>query len=456
MEATLALREEQWSALLDALENPQETAGFILAGLAHAPGEEELTLLGRSLQWVPEEHYRHRTGRSLVISSRGYVPALGAAASDQSLPVFVHTHPHMSPTFSARDATVDEALRNVSLLRSRAPFYVSLIVGGTRARPSFSGRVYNGDGFICQVERLRIIGRRLRLLHSHGAADADIDAALFDRQIRAFGEEGQRLLARIHVGVVGAGGTGSATFEQLVRLGFHQITVIDDDRVTRTNVTRIHESGLRDAEKRKVKVMKAAAARIGLGTEVEAITGRITSAEVAQPLRHLDIIFGCTDDERGRYVLSKLAITHLIPVFDMGFAVASDGRGGIRALEGRVTTLLPGAACLLCRRRITPEGLTAEALPPEERARRAAEGYVRGLNQRDPSVGTFTTLVAGLAINELLDRLFAYSEGAAAFGATEVLLRLHDRRLNFNSREPGSQHWCGEVAHYGRGDGSTL
>lgn len=455
MDATLALREEHWLGLLDALEDRQETAGFVLAGVVHEPNEDELTLLGRSLLWVPEEHYDHRTSRSLSIRSQGYFPALGAAASDRAVPIFAHTHPRMSAAFSERDAIVDEALRGVSLLRSRSPFYASFIVGGTHTKPSFSGRIFNDAGFVCQIERLRIVGRRIQLLHSEGTADADVDADVFDRQIRAFGEEGQCILARLRVGVVGAGGTGSATFEQLVRLGFRRIIVFDDDKVTKTNVTRIHESRVRDAGKPKVKVMEAAAARIGLGTEVEAVTGRITEPEVAHHLRHLDVIFGCTDDERGRLVLSKLAISHLISVFDMGFAIASDGRGGIRSLEGRVTTLLPGAACLLCRRHITSEGLATEALPPEERKRRAREGYVRGLDERDPSVGTFTTLVAGLAINELLDRIFGYSEDSALFGATELLLQLHNRRLGFNSREPG-MHWCGEVGQYGRGDASTL
>ena len=33
--------------------------------------------------------------------------------------------------------------------------------------------------------------------------------------------------------------------------------------------------------------------------------------------------------------------------------------------------------------------------------------------QRDPGVGTFTTLIGCLAVNEMLDRIFGYSEGVA-------------------------------------------
>lgn len=304
-------------------------------------------------------------------------------------------------------------------------------------------------------ETITTVSERIDTAIAPFQAAVELLAEVFDRQIRAFGGDGRRMLARLRVGVVGAGGTGSAVFEQLIRDGVRDITVIDDDEVTKTNVTRIHESGVDDAGTPKVEIADAAAARIGLGARVAAINGRITDPAVAAQLHHLDVVFGCTDDEGGRLVLSKLALTHLIPVFDMGFAVVPNDDGSIRALDGRVTTLLPGQACLLCRERITPDGLAAEDLDPEERRRRDAEGYVPGLGERDPSVGTFTTLIACYAVNELLDRLFGYSDGAGAWGATELLVRLADRRLNFNSREPGL-HWCGQSDHYGRGDASTL
>jgi hypothetical protein len=46
-----------------------------------------------------------------------------------------------------------------------------------------------------------------------------VDLAAFSRQILAFGEEFQRLLKKLHIGIAGLGGTGSAVCEQLVRLG---------------------------------------------------------------------------------------------------------------------------------------------------------------------------------------------------------------------------------------------
>lgn len=451
---TLAIREEQWSEFISLLDHPDETAGFLLAGWADS--SDEITLMGRRFDWVPVEHYEERTPQSLVISSRGFVPFFGAAAADKSIPVFVHTHPRMGASPSPRDDRVDEILTSLSWRRTDAPYYASLIVGGTVEMPTFTGRVFARGGGVIPLERLRVLGSRLKLLHFEGAPDHDLDETVFDRQIRAFGEDGQRLLSRLRVGVVGAGGTGSATFEQLVRLGVGEVTVIDDDTVTSTNLTRIHESGQADIDASKVAVMKRAADRIGLRTNIQPEFGRVTKPEVLSKLDHVDVVFGCTDDESGRNNLAKLAITHLVPVFDMAFVVDPEEDGSIRGLIGRVTTLIPGAACLVCRGRIDTQRMLAESLGEEERKRRAKEGYVPGLGDPDPAVGAYTTMVATWAINELLDRLFDYSAASDKSGATELLLLLHDRSLSFNSRPPRAGHWCADEANYGRGAQAQL
>lgn len=68
------------------------------------------------------------------------------------------------------------------------------------------------------------------------------------------------------------------------------------------------------------------------------------------------------------------------------------------AVYSRITTVVPGTACFFCRGRIDHTQLGAEALSPEERERLAAEGYVPGLRDPDPSVGAYTTLVGTVAV----------------------------------------------------------
>ena len=449
MRTTLALTEETWSKLIAELDEPRETGGFLLAGFARSG--TELTLLGRTLHWLADEQCLIRTNKQLVIGSAGFVPSLAAAAKDKSVPVFLHTHPGGAAAPSRRDGKVDRDLREPALCRSGQPFYASLIMAGTRLKPHFTGMIYGPDGEIASLERIRILGRRIRIVGAADHATTTVNFDAFDRQIRAFGKDGQGLIARLRVGVVGAGGTGSAVFEQLVRLGIGEIVVIDDDVLSETNLTRIHESAKSQCGVPKVDVAKEAAARIGLDTSVRTIAGRISDKASARALKHCDVVFGCTDDETGRQQLSKLALWYLIPVFDMGFLVSTTQKGAITGLYGRVTTVVPGAACLVCRDYATPEGLHAESLPAEERKARAQEGYVPGLRERDPSVGAYTTMVAAFAINELLDRLIGYSVQPGA-GSTETLIRLHERKLGFNSKLPRGHHWCGNRSNWGRGD----
>jgi hypothetical protein len=142
----------------------------------------------------------------------------------------------------------------------------------------------------------------------------------------------------------------------------------------------------------------------------------------------------------------------LIPVFDTAFLVDTDG-DHVRGLFGRVTTVAPGTACLFCRGRIDQAQLAAEALPEDERERLAAEGYVPGLGDPDPSVGAYTTLVGALAVSELLDRLFGFSGDEPP---SELLARVHDRALSTTTAKPLEGHYCGDRSVWGRGDVEPL
>ena len=48
--------------------------------------------------------------------------------------------------------------------------------------------------------------------------------------------------------------------------------------------------------------------------------------DLAKSLRSCDVVLGCTDDNRGRAVLSRLAYWYLLPVFGTAFLVDTDGK----------------------------------------------------------------------------------------------------------------------------------
>jgi hypothetical protein len=169
----------------------------------------------------------------------------------------------------------------------------------------------------------------------------------------------------------------------------------------------------------------------------------ITDETVAQNLASADVIFGCTDDNSGRLVLSRLPTYALSVLIDCGVLLSSDSNGKLVGIDGRVTVVTPENACLLCRGRIDLRRAAAERMTPEEHAARLREGYAPALAGIEPAVVTYTSAVAAAAVSELVERLVHYGVDPVP---SEVLLRLHDREISTNRAEPKQQHYCDPAA----------
>jgi hypothetical protein len=139
-------------------------------------------------------------------------------------------------------------------------------------------------------------------------------------------------------------------------------------------------------------------------------------------------------------VLSRIPTYLLTPVIDCGVLISSEDRSGeIIGIDGRVTTVTPASACLVCRDRIDLARASSELLTPEERIRLETEGYAAALGRTEPAVVTFTTAVAAAAVTELLELLTGFGPEPRP---TEVLLRFHDRDISTNSATPRERHYC--------------
>lgn len=450
-EATLVLTEPIARALSNLAACEVEAAAVLLVGVHRGSGG--LRLLARELVEVADEHC-DRSKDDIVIASAGWVPALARAAERGAATLFVHSHPGGDPTPSRRDARVDEQLSGPFAVRSGQPLYGSVVVSPSRAAAglSFTGRGNDESGDF-DITRAFVVGPRLRMLHPHGAA-ADVAAAeLYDRQVRAFGGDLQAALSRLRVGLAGAGGTGSAVAEQLARLGVTDLMVIDPDELSVSNTTRVYGSSLAQVGEPKVSVLTEHLARIAPHCQVTALQGKVTEERHARALAGCDVVFGCTDDEAGRMVLSRLASYQLVPVIDCGVLIDSVD-GEVRGIHARVTVLHPGAACLLCRGRVDPARAAAELAAPGEHAGLVREGYAPELVGVEPAVIAYTTLAASLAVGELLERLVGYGTEDAP---TELLARIHDRELGTNTRAARPGHYCdGSAGLLGAGDGEPF
>jgi molybdopterin/thiamine biosynthesis adenylyltransferase len=437
---TVAFEGAAWQQLRSALGLSDESAFVLLARpLIDSDPDLPTTLLVRRIVPVPDDAYVIRRPDELKIRSHGWVPAFGEADKDDCVPVFVHTHPEHAPKPSSRDKRVDDQLARVAEVRTGRGHYASLILGGTSAEPTFTGRLRQSGGDWQDVDRLRIVDETVTVLGRWTDHAAQV-SQIFDRQIQAFGKDGQDALGRLRIGIVGAGGTGSAVAEQLIRIGVGELVVVDHQNLADTNVTRVYGSGLADAGKSKLSLVQRQGDRIGLGTVIRGRQARITDRAAAEMLSHCDVVFGCTDDNAGRALLTRFPQFLLQLLIDCGVMIDSR-EGSINEIFGRLSIVTPTSPCLVCMGEINQDRAQAEMLAPDEYRRSAAEGYVPDLDTNDPAVVTFTTATAAAAVSELLARLFGYG---GAEPQNRILHRLADRSISRSRRVRVGQHSCGK------------
>jgi molybdopterin/thiamine biosynthesis adenylyltransferase/rhodanese-related sulfurtransferase len=140
---------------------------------------------------------------------------------------------------------------------------------------------------------------------SAGALDSDA-AERYSRQVLLpqVGEAGQAKLSSSRIVVIGAGGLGAPALLYLAAAGIGHITVIDDDRVERSNLHRqvVHADT-------RVGMGKAESARMTLlalnpRVQVKAVTERLRAENVEALIRDHDVVVDGADNFATRYLLA--------------------------------------------------------------------------------------------------------------------------------------------------------
>lgn len=401
----LRLQHSQWAPFAESLcgRRDVETAGIILAERLH----QDAVLLGRHFFVVPDAGYQIRRIDQLRIDPIVLNRLIRPAREGNMSIITVHTHPSTDrPWFSIADDLGDSRLMPSFLAQTPGPHGSLVIAGDTRAP---TARMWTNDGELHAAD-IRIVGRTIDCVPATNLVDED--AEWFARQRLALGEHGQSVLRRLHVGVVGLGGTGSVVFAQLVHLGVGRITIADGDRVDASNVSRVLGATSGDADVTwKVDVAARYANQLGLDTRVDIIRAHLGAGASHEELENCDVIFSCVDKHAPRALLNRHAYAKASPVIDMGSAFRVDVGGRVVAGAGRVVIVGPGRQCLACWGHIDPHRLRIESLPANDRVAQAAEGYVEGADVHQPSVIAFNTMIAGSAVVEFL-RLVTKFAGA--------------------------------------------
>lgn len=237
-----------------------------------------------------------------------------------------------------------------------------------------------------------------------------VDSDLVDSSEKLWAHKGQKKLAGLRIGVVGAGGGGSILAEWLPRLGVGELVLVDFDRLEKANFNRHQGATRADIRNQRLKVRVSARvatrSAVAENFEVRPVVGSIVESkrEEYDPLQHLldcDIIINAADPHWARKVLDDLGRAHVIPVIDAGTDLDVDEQEQLTDdAYSNVALSAPGHPCLNCSRMWDAEQVSADKEGENE-------GYLDDNDDeesRAPSVIFMNGLVESLA----LQRLAAY------------------------------------------------
>ena len=286
-------------------------------------------------------------------------------------------------------------------------------------------------------ENVRVVGEQLRVTYHDGLRPAPRPREELSRTISAWGPEIQARLARLRVGIVGAGSVGSIVAEALARTGIENITLIDFDSVERVNLDRLLHATLADVGQAKVRVLaeglrRGATAENFAVDDVEFSVGEETGFRAALDC---DVLFSCVDRPWGRSVLNAVAYAHLIPVIDGGIDVTTTRRGKMRGADWRAHIAGPKHRCLECIGQYDPGQVAADREgyfdDPEYIRSLQATGGARG----NENVFGFSLAVSSLEVLQFLAMVVAPAGVANSGGQLFHFVQGYFEKPNFDPCE---------------------
>ncbi|MDP3411053.1 ThiF family adenylyltransferase [Bosea sp. (in: a-proteobacteria)] len=209
-----------------------------------------------------------------------------------------------------------------------------------------------------------------------------------DRQ-SFLGARSERRLAEVTVGLVGVGGGNSHVAQQLAHVGIGNFVLVDEDRISLTNLNRLIGGTWWYVLKRtvKVEIMKRMIKAINPKARVE--IHREKWQLVGDALKRCDVIVGGLDNVRGKDELDAFCRRFLIPFIDQGMDVHKLEVGHGHLVAGQVVLSQPGSPCLRCMGVVTDEALAEEA---------RKYGAAGGRPQVVWSNGVLASLAVGLVV----------------------------------------------------------
>jgi molybdopterin/thiamine biosynthesis adenylyltransferase len=163
----------------------------------------------------------------------------------------------------------------------------------------------------------------------------------YSRQIisPSIGEEGQEKLSKVRVLQIGAGGLGSPFSLYLVASGIKELTIVDNDTVSISNLQRQILYNETQIGQNKVDIACETLSNLNSNVEIKIHNEYVNDDTILNFYDGQDFIVDCSDNMKTKFLVNKAAITTRTKC-----VIA-----GIKDFYGQIMTIIPGkTACYEC------------------------------------------------------------------------------------------------------------
>jgi len=163
----------------------------------------------------------------------------------------------------------------------------------------------------------------------------------YSRQIVSpfIGEDGQEKLSKIKVLQVGAGGLGSPFAFYLVAAGIRELSIIDNDIVSISNLQRQILYNENHIGIEKIQVAKEVLSNLNSEVKINVYKDYIDENSIKKYINDQDFIVDCSDNFKTKFLVNKIAVE-----YNLKCVIA-----GIKDFFGQIMTIDPKrTACYQC------------------------------------------------------------------------------------------------------------
>ena len=234
----------------------------------------------------------------------------------------------------------------------------------------------------------------------------------FSRQIvlKDIGILGQKKILSSKVLIVGAGGLGSPVAEFLSRAGIGMLGIVDNDKVSLSNLHRQSLYTLSDIGKFKVQIAKNRIKKINPNTKVSIYKIRLNNKNFKKIINNYDYIVDGSDNFTTKFLLNDFCLRFKKVLVT----------GAISKFDGHIFTFnfknkkIPCLRCFFQESEISDDILNCES-----------EGIL----------GTVAGVVGAIQANEVLKKILHIGTGLDGYILILDLLHLNFRKVKLKKRK---------------------